>query len=435
MTRADLDAQLRQQVRYCLTSPFYRRRFAELGISPESVRTLDDLNQLPILVSPPEHRRLQDATLERDGQPFGDFLCVDPAQVVSVSSTSGTTGTPVLYPFTASDVAITNETWARAFRFIGLRPGDGMVVGFGLSMYLAGVPLVRAGEAFGLRTVAVGAESGTSKLLRMLAVMRPRVLACTPSFAEHLIERAPECLGRSAASLGVEVILCAGEPGAGLPAVRQKLSDGWGGARVHDVLGGVHGVINASCASEDYPGMHVLAPDHCVTTQLVDPATKEGLTVTDGTIGERVKTALTWQAAPPLRYSVGDMYQVFTETCRCGVPGERIKVIGRVDDLLIVKGVKVYPAAVKDVVASFVPQLTGELRIVLDNPPPRVVPPLRVTVEAGVGVPAERHDELAGRLADAMHQRLAIRPQLTVVPAGTLERSSHKAKLIEVVGG
>ncbi|MGA5699203.1 phenylacetate--CoA ligase family protein [Peterkaempfera bronchialis] len=428
----DRDELLRRQIAYNLRSPFYRRRFAELGIDPERVRTLADLDELPIFLTPPVHRELQDRSLAEDGHPFGDFLCADVCDVVSVSSTSGTTGTPILYASTKADAALTNETWERAFRFIGMRPGDGTVVGFGLSMYLAGVPLVRALEAAGMRTAAVGAESGTVKLLRLIAIMRPRVLACTPSYAEHLIERAPEVLGRSAADLGIEILLCAGEPGAGLPSVRSKLSDGWGGASVHDILGGVHGVINVSCDADDYQGMHVLAADHCVTTQLVDPATKARVRLTDGAVGERVKTALRWEAAPPFRYSVGDMYQVFTETCACGRPGERIRVIGRVDDLLIVKGVKVYPSAVKDIAASFVPDLSGELRIVLDQPPPRVVPPLRVTVEAGPDTPQARHGELASRFAAAMHQRLSIRPQVTVVAAGSLPRTSHKTQLLEV---
>ncbi|MYW05702.1 phenylacetate--CoA ligase [Streptomyces sp. SID3343] len=430
----DRDQALRDQIGYLGQAPFYRRRFAELGVDPARVRTVADLDDLPIFLTPPEHRRLQDASLAADGHPFGDFLCADVRDVVSVSSTSGTTGTPILYASTAADVALTDESWARAFRFMGMAPGDGVVVGFGLSMYLAGVPLIRALERAGMRTVPVGAESGTGKLLRMLALMRPRVLACTPSYAEHLIERAPEVLGRSAASLGIEILLCAGEPGAGLPAVRDKLAEGWGGARVHDILGGVHGVINVSCDATDYQGMHVLAPDLCVTTQLVDPTTKAGIPTEDGAIGERVKTALRWQAAPPFRYSVGDVYQVFTDPCPCGRPGERIKVIGRVDDLLIVKGVKVYPSAVKDVAASLVPDLAGEIRIVLDRQPPRVVPPLRVTVEAGQGIPPERHPELAARFADAMHHRLSIRPAVTIVPAGTFERSAHKTRLLEVTG-
>ncbi|MFE4423998.1 phenylacetate--CoA ligase family protein [Streptomyces sp. NPDC056817] len=429
---AERDALLRDQIAYNLRSPFYRRRFAELGVDPTKVRTVADLDELPVFLRPQEHRILQERSLQADGHAFGDFLCADVRDVVSVSSTSGTTGTPILYASTKADVALTNETWERAFRFIGMRPGDGAIVGFGLSMYLAGVPLVRALEAAGMRTVAVGAESGTVKLLRLIDIMRPRVLACTPSYAEHLIERAPEVLGRSAADLGIEILLCAGEPGAGLPAVRRKLSEGWGGAQVHDILGGIHGVINVSCDANEYQGMHVLSPDYAVTTQLVDPTTKERIEVTDGAIGERVKTALRWEAAPPFRYSVGDIYQVFTEPCACGFDTERIKVIGRVDDLLIVKGVKVYPSAIKDVAASFVPELSGELRIVLDQPPPRVVPPLCVTIESGADTPPSRYEELAGSFASAMHQRLSIRPKVTVVEAGTLPRASHKVQLLEV---
>lgn len=430
---ADLDERVRAQVAYCLRSQFYRDRFDEHGIDPASVRTLDDVRQLPVFVTPDVHRRAQEQSLAGDGHPFGTFLLAPLADVVSVSSTSGTTGAPTFYAFTEHDVAVTDLLWARALRFVGVRPGDCVLQGFGLSMYLAGLPLVRALERMGARPVPVGAEAGTEKLLRMLRWVRPRVLACTPSYAEHLLERVPDVLGVDASDLGVEIVVCAGEPGAGLPEVRRKLQDGWG-ARVHDLLGGAHGIMNASCDEDDYQGMHVLGQDFSVSTHLVDPVTKEPLEVVDGIVGERVKTALEWQAQPPLRYSVGDTYQVFTSPCPCGQPGPRVKVLGRVDDLLIVKGVKIYPAAVKDLVNAFVPAATGEMRILLDQPPPRVVPPLRVRVEYGAGLDAAAREDLRVRMERAMHDRLTVRPSIELVPAGTLPRSAHKQQLVELVG-
>src|SRR5690606_31927581 len=190
-------------------------------------------------------RKAQEESLRTEGHPFGTFLCVRPDEVVAVSSTSGTTGEPTFYPFTRRDVEITDTLWIRALRFIGVRPGDVVLQGFGLSMYLAGIPLVRALERMGATPVPVGAEAGTEKLLRMARLVKPRVLACTPSYASYLLEKVPEVLGVQARDLGVEIIMCAGEPGAGLPEVREKLEEGWG-ASVHDVLGGAHGIIMAS---------------------------------------------------------------------------------------------------------------------------------------------------------------------------------------------
>ena len=425
------DGKLRDQIEYCLRSSFYRKRFSEAGIDPGSIRTVDDLNSLPIFVTPDIHRREQERSRQVEGHPFSTFLCAPVDEIVSVSSTSGTTGAPTFYPFTARDVEITDELWQRALAFIGVRRGDRVLHGFGLSMYLAGIPLVRALQGMGALPIPVGAEAGAAKLLSMAQVVRPRVLACTPSYAEHLAERAPEILGVEAAALGIEMIVCAGEPGAGLSEVRHKLEMAWG-ASVFDLLGGAHGIMMASGPTSEYHGMYVLGDDYSVSTQLVDPVSKEAIEVSDGAVGERVKTALEWQGTPPLRYSVGDVYQVLLADPPSGPAGPRIKVLGRVDDLLIVKGVKLYPAAVKDLVNGFVPEVTGELRILLDGPPPRVTPPLRLRVEYGGEPDADEQAALADRLSRAMHDRLTVRPVVELVPAGSLPRTSHKQQLIEI---
>ena len=431
MSPDEIDSRLRRQIEYCLKSTFYRDRFEEAGVDPPSIRTVDDLQSLPVFVTPDIHRQSQEVSFERSGHPFSTFLCAEPSEIVALSSTSGTTGSPTFYPFTAGDVAITDRLWQRALRFAGVRPGDRVIQGFGLSMYLAGLPLVRALEGMGALPIPVGAETGSDKLLQMVRSVRPRVLACTPSYAEHLMERVPDVLGVAAADLGIEIIVCAGEPGAGLPEVRAKLEAGWS-AQVVDLLGGAHGIMMASAPSSEYHGMYVLADDYSVSTQLVDPATHEPIDDADGAIGERVKTSLEWQAAPPLRYSVGDVYQVFSEPAPTGPPGRRIKVLGRVDDLLIIKGVKVYPASIKDLINSFVPEVSGELRIVLDGPPPRVTPPLRVRVEAPSAADSDAGADLADRIGAAMHHRLTVRPQIELVAVGSLARSTHKQKILEI---
>lgn len=425
------DERARETVRRCWDgSAFYRGRLQAAGAEPGDIASVADLERLPILLAKDDERELQERSRAELGHPFGEHLCSPLESVVAVASTSGTTGTPTFYAFTEADVATTDELWGRAFRFAGVRPGDTVLHGFGLSMFLAGVPVVRALERMGARPVPVGAEAGSERLLRIAELVRPRVLACTPSYAQYLAEQVPKVLGRPASELGIETIVCAGEPGAGLPEVRAGLSAAFA-ARVYDMLGGAHGVMCCSCDAEPYAGMHVLGEDCAITTQLVDQETKAPVELRDGAIGERVKTSLRWEAQPQLRASVGDVYQVLTEPCACGTPGVRVRVLGRTDDLLIVKGVKVYPAAVKNLVAELAPLASGAFRIVLDAPPPRVEPPLKLTVERGEGVDEAAGSRLAEELERRMHQRMSVRPEITVVPAGTLERGSHKERLLE----
>ena len=168
---------MRETVNYCYAhSSFYRRKLDELGLSPHEIRGVSDLDQLPILLTKDDERELQERSRAELGHPFGEHLCAAPEEVVSVSSTSGSTGTPTFYAFTAEDVALTDELWGRALALAGIGAADVCLQGFGLSMYLAGVPLVRAIERLGAAAVAVGAEAGSEKLLRTAALVGASVL-------------------------------------------------------------------------------------------------------------------------------------------------------------------------------------------------------------------------------------------------------------------
>jgi phenylacetate-CoA ligase len=159
-------------------------------------------------------------------------------------------------------------------------------------------------------------------------------------------------------ALGLRRIICAGEPGAGLPEVRARIEEATG-AVVHDALGGAHGIMNASDGAHPYDGMTVLADD-CSVQQLVDPASGAAVAIPDDgrpAYGERVKTTLRWRAQPQLRGAVGDVYEMRRVPGASGALETRVRVIGRTDDLLIVKGVKIYPAAVRDLVAELARRL------------------------------------------------------------------------------
>ncbi|MFZ0971841.1 MAG: hypothetical protein WAN22_06420 [Solirubrobacteraceae bacterium] len=424
------DARARETVATCWErSTFYRERLRAAGVEPGDITCVDDLERLPILLRKDDERELQEESRSVLGHPFGEHLCVDPAEVVAVASTSGTTGTPTFYAFTAEDVAITDELWGRALTQAGIGPGSVVLHGFGFSMFLAGYPLARAVERLGAQLVPVGAEAGSKRLLDIAALTRPNALLCTPSYASYLIEQTPDTMRE----LALRSIVCAGEPGAGLPEVRAGIEEATG-ATVYDVLGGAHGISNGSDGAWPYEGMTVLGDD-CSVQQLWDSDAGRAVPIPDdGTpaYGERVKTTLRWRAQPQLRSSVGDVYEMRRVPGADG-PSTRIRVIGRTDDLLIVKGVKLYPAAARDLVAGFAPRVSGVLRLVVSGDPPRVEPPLRIRVERGEGHRADGDEALAREIAGAMHQRMSVRPEVEIVDPGSIERTSHKAKLIEVV--
>jgi phenylacetate-CoA ligase len=423
------DELVRAMVAYCHAhSDFYRRRLQDAGAEPGDIRGVADLERLPVLLGKEDERELQVRSRQELGHPFGEHLCVAPAEVVAVSSTSGTTGAPTFYAFSSEDVAVTDELWARGLRQAGVGRGSVVLHGFGLSMYLAGYPLARAVERMGAQMVPVGAEAGSDRLLSIARLVRPDVLLCTPSYATYLIEKDAELVR----GLALRAVVCAGEPGAGLPEVRARIEEGTG-ASVYDMLGGAHGIMNASDGARPYDGMTVLGDD-CSVQQLIDPETHVPVPVPDdGTpaYGERVKTTLRWRAQPQLRSSVGDVYEMRRILDPHGRPVTRVRVVGRTDDLLIVKGVKLYPAAVRDLVAEFLPRASGELRLLVSGEPPRVEPPLRLRLERGEEADPAADERLAADVAARMHERLAVRPEVEVVDPRSLERTAHKARLIE----
>jgi phenylacetate-CoA ligase len=424
------DQLARETVRICYErSAYYRSRLGALDVEPADIAGVDDLERLPVLLGKEDERELQETSRADLGHPFGEHLCVDPSEVVAVASTSGTTGTPTFYAFTSDDVAVTDALWARALKQAGVGPGTVVLQGFGLSMFLAGYPIARAVERMGAQIVPVGAEAGTQRLLSVARLVFPTVMLCTPSYARHLVEIAPEEMR----GLGLRSIVCAGEPGAGLPEVRSAIESATG-ATVYDALGGAHGIMNASTGAHPYDGMVVLGDD-CSVQQLVDPDTRNPVAIPeDGrpVYGERVKTSLRWRAQPQLRTSVGDVYELSRTREADGSLVTRIRVIGRTDDLLIVKGVKLYPAAASELIAGFAPRASGEFRIILTERPPRVQPPLRMRIERGPQAREEEDSQLASDIATAMHNRLSVRPDIEVVAAGTLGRTSHKTRFLEI---
>jgi phenylacetate-CoA ligase len=428
--------KLRKQIAYVFTNEgYYKQRFLEAGVTaPEDIRSLNDFWRLPTFLDKQRLRESQEQSLEHYGYPFGLHLTAPLETVVHFAATSGTTGQPTFYAFTKRNLATNHKIMARAFRLIGLKPGDTTMHAFGLSLWLAGFTFAQALEEYGARPVAVGAAGGIPKILCYIQHTRPRALFATPWLVSQLIERAPDEIGMPVRDLGIEFLFCTGEPGVGLSAFRERVTEAYG-ARVFDFTGGAWHNSTVSCGSKDYHGMHYMAEDYCFRYDLVDPVSREPIAVRDGAVGEAIHTGLEYEAAPAFRNATGDILKLDVGECPgCGRFGIRMSIVGRADDMLNVKGVKVYPSALQDVAQMFEPRASGRRRMRLDGPPPRVEPPLKLVVEAGAGLAAADWPALEDDIAQRCREILAIRPKVTVVPFGALPRSNQKTELIEIAG-
>ena len=418
--------KMRKQLRYVYdASAYFRDRIDSAGIVPEKLKSLEEIQKIPRFTKD-DHRLSQEASMKQLGHPYGLHLCAPADKVVSISATSGTSGLPTFYAFTRRDLETNGECTARMLWVAGVRPGDAVILGFALSMFVGGVPMAIGIQYMGATAVPVGAEAGTRRFLEFTNLVRPKAMVLTPSFAEYLAEKCPEILNKEIRDLGISSLICGGEAGAGDPAVRARLSEAYGGAKVYDIIGGAYGYMAVSC--DYHQGQHIVTPDY-EYQELVDPDTKQPVKIEDGAIGSMVHTSLDWEGAPSVRYDLGDITQIFTSPCPCGITGWRQKVLGRADDMLIVKGINVYPTAVKNLVTEFFPRTTGEIRVVIDQPGPKVPAPLEIKVEHGKSEQdlPKLKKEIEERLTDV----LRFKADVKLVPDGTLERTVTKTKLVE----
>jgi phenylacetate-CoA ligase len=409
------DASYREQLAYLFErSAFYRDKLERAGVtSAEAAGGLAQIAELPLT----EKRELK-ATATA-GNPIGAHLCAEPSEIVRIYSTSGTTGSPSYIPLTASDL----ENWvtgsARSYAASGVAAGQRLVSTYGAGPFAAGAAL-DAFERIGLSHIPVGAGN-TERLVRAIEQLRPDAAALTPSYAAHVAERF------DMRESSVERLLVAGEPGGGEPAFRAQLEQGWG-ARVTEAMGiGDIGIsLWGECEEQD--GMHLGARGF-VHAELIEPESGDALAMDDGARGELVLSHLRNRAAPLLRFRTRDHVEVRTSPCPCGRSGPRIRCIGRTDDMLIVRGVNVFPSAVREVVGGFAPRVSGHIRVRPRGEGVKQEPPLPVSVELARGAAAD--PALAESIRERLRGVLTVQTSVDLVPWGSLGRSEYKSRLVE----
>jgi phenylacetate-CoA ligase len=413
--------KLRMQLaRLAERSRLYARKFADAGFDPGQVRDVADLAAAPFT----EKQELRESQI--GSPPLGAHSCVEMGEVIRVHSSSGTTGRPSYIGITREDRARWTEIVSRVYYTEGVRADDILIHGFGLGFFVGGLPLKDGIENIGATFVPIG-TGASERLITACQHLEGTILTCTPSYANYLAEYARERMDMDPRDLGLRRILLGAEPGGAIPAVRDRIADAYG-AFVTEALGNadICPVYAATC--DELDGNHFVAPDQIVL-ELIDPESGDVLEWEDDAEGELVATHVERDCVPLVRFRTRDRVVIKTSPCPCGRTGERIRCVGRTDDMLIVAGVNVWPSAVSDVVSGLHPRLTGALQIVLDQPPPKVDPPLRVQVEhsPGTGDVAELKAEVERRLRDT----LIVSADVEVVEPGTLPRFEMKAHLLQ----
>ncbi len=409
-----LSAQIAYNYR---TSPYYALKLDAAGVKPGQIRSIDDLPLIPFM----EKREIAES--QEDGTLLGINQCAPIERIVRIQATGGTTGQPMRIGMTRQDVADYSEMGARALWAMGCRPGDIVFECMNYNLYAGGLSDHLTFETLGAATIPYGVGQ-SERLLRMMADMKDAVcLWATPSYAVCLADVA-RAIGLDPRAIGLKKGFFSGEAGLQVPGYRRKIEDIWG-LVARDMYGmGELGLHSGEC--EHQAGVHFGATGF-VVMELIDPDTGRILPFEDGQEGEVVYTSIQREACPLQRMRSHDLMKIFTEPCACGRTTFRFRILGRSDDMFIVKGVNVFPLAVQATLATLQPRITGEFQVVLDRPPPidYAVP---ITVEVARDIPDSAHDALAREITSEIQKANNFTSRITLVPPGTIasERKTRR---------
>lgn len=422
-----LTRQLRRVTR---ASAFYRRKFAAAGIDAEEILDLEEFSAVVPLTAKDELRAAQQASIESGRLPYADLLCVPEDEVRVVIGTSGATGASLLMPFTESDRYLTSlalgTTAIRGMLAIGLTRGDvllycynmgGAIVGGGGGfLTLGGLPPY---PPIALVPGHVGKSRHQLEAMRALGVT---AFYGTPSYILYLAELARADGLDPRRDFALTRIIVGGEPGpVAVPSLRGRIEDAWN-ATCYDMWGQAETQTRAhECVVR--AGFHTTEDLHLY--EALDPETHRP--VAAGEIGILVVTCLLHEGAPLIRFNTNDLVELDTTPCACGRTNARIvRIVGRADDMLKVRSVRFHATEVARVVDA-IPEATGRHLVVLDKDA-QGRETLGLTVEVHEGVAATA--ALAERVTSEVRASIGLSPQVTLVPAGSLERSSVKTTTV-----
>ncbi|WP_057775828.1 phenylacetate--CoA ligase family protein [Cytobacillus dafuensis] len=418
--RALQEEKFLKQVEYSYkNSTFYQRKFKEAGIELEDIRSLDDIKKIPMTTK----QELRDALLQ---QPpiLGENQTATSEKIVRLHASSGSTGRPTYVGLTKTDTLLWDESCARAFWTNGIRPDDVVAHCWNYSMFVGGLADHMGCEHTGATMVPIGIGN-SGRLARMIQDLGITAINATPSYIMYLADAIKKELGIDPAETTLKKIITGGEPGGAIPATRKLIEETWN-AKCCELYGmvDIHPIIGAEC--EHQQGMHFLVGD-LVYPELFDVETGEHLEIKAGAVGEVVYTHLERYANSVLRFKSHDIIEVLGTECECGRTGYRFKVVGRSDDMLIVKGVNVYPSAIEDVLRD-IEEMTGHFAIKLEK---EGVQQDFIQLVAEFAADYKGDLEILNKkVQNRIGDMLQFRANVELVAENSLPRFEHKAKRI-----
>lgn len=398
-------------------SQFYRHLWAGVEL-PES---LDTVASLPLV----DKEMLRES--QREHPPFGNYLAAPAERIRRIHRTGGTTGEAMNLALSETDAHQTAIVGARAQSASGLGPGDVVAHCLNYQMWMGGFTDHTTLEATGATVVPFGVGN-PQLLLRTIREIGVTALSCTPSYPAVLAQAAAE-MGIDPSSLGLRLGLFGGEAALDVPGFRQQLESTWGFAARNSNYGVTDVMCNFAGQCDQQPDLHFVACD-VLHAELIDPITGEILPWQEGSGGELVLTHLARECQPLVRFRTGDIVTLTgCDPCACGRTAPRLRVTGRSDDMVVVRGVNVFPTSVAAVVTAD-PQTSGEYRIVLAGPGPYDRLPLEVELREGMPAQGAQADQVAARIAHVAQRDLRVTATITVVEHGTLPRTEGKTRRV-----
>jgi len=406
-------------------SPFYRKKWEESGIKPSDVKTLEDVAKLPVLTKEDFQRD------QMENPPYGTAVTSPANTQAQYYQTSGTTGRPRLWSDIKQDLENAIEATIRAYYAQGIRPGWRAFWAFGFPPFMGFWHMFYASQAMGCQNVPKGPVPTVAwlKLIQNLAGNAPSFLCCTPTYGIRQLEVAREA-GINPKDLKINTIIVAGEPGYNVPATNKMLSEGWG-AKIHDQAGSTEhgGPVLFSCdflASQGKGDEHITA-DYWLL-EVLDPKTMEPVEPDSSGYKKGIAcvTALSRFGFPAIRLLLGDYVEIMEgERCGCGrnLPIARGGLIARADDMIIVKGVNIYPSLIENTVRS-IAELNPEYRL------QKTLTGATVIVEASESVSELEYENIAKKLQQAIKEKTTVRLDVKVEKPGTLPREEAKTKRV-----
>jgi len=407
------EERLRSLVRYVHDhSRFYRQRFQEAGVEPDDIKKLSDVTKLPFT----SKRDL------RNTYPTGMF-CIPENWVVRYHVSSGTTGKPTVVGYTQGDVDMWTESLARALTSIGLGRGDVIQVSYGYGLFTGGLGLHYGAERIGATVLPTGAGN-TERQIELMQDLGSTAIACTPSYFLYINEVAQ----KMGVSIRNDTKLRAGILGAEpwSEETRKRIEDSTG-IKAYDIFGTseMSGPLFTECHLQN--GIHIWADLFLI--EVIDP--KTGMRVEDGERGELVVTSLDKWAFPLIRYRTGDITILNNEQCECGRTHPRImRILGRTDDMIIVRGINVFPSQVESVLMR-IPEIGDNYQIIVDRKGPLDVMTVKVEVtESTFSDKIADLMSLSREVGRQLKNVLNITAEVELVEPGAIPRSEGKAQRV-----